>query len=264
MHFVDQVDLVAADASARSARCRGSRACCRRPCSMPRRAPADRRSGPRRCRRRRRTSPQGVAVTPLVMQLRLFASSRAIVVLPTPRVPVRRYAWCSRLLVERIGERRDNVLLPDELGERLRPPFPGENLVAHACRLPDVLRLRYGCARMRRRTICRQIGLQRGGQTVLTRHRRRRKAILRPVGLQARRATRPHSTPKAERRSYFATCRASGEARAGEDAQRTRNVRERPRRRSNEASSRTGAKELGGEPDPRHLRLVAVAASFRT
>ncbi len=36
--------------------------------------------------------PQGVAVTPLVMQLRLFARIRAIVVLPTPRVPVSRYA----------------------------------------------------------------------------------------------------------------------------------------------------------------------------
>ena len=36
--------------------------------------------------------PHGVAVTPLVMQLRLFAKMRAIVVLPTPRVPVSRYA----------------------------------------------------------------------------------------------------------------------------------------------------------------------------
>ena len=36
--------------------------------------------------------PHGSAVMPLVMQLRLFARMRAIVVLPTPRVPVRRYA----------------------------------------------------------------------------------------------------------------------------------------------------------------------------
>ncbi len=34
--------------------------------------------------------PQGVAVTPLVMQFRLLARMRAIVVLPTPRVPVSR------------------------------------------------------------------------------------------------------------------------------------------------------------------------------
>ncbi len=36
--------------------------------------------------------PQGVALTPFVTQLRLFARIRAIVVLPTPRVPVSRYA----------------------------------------------------------------------------------------------------------------------------------------------------------------------------
>ena len=77
--------------------------------------------------------PQGVGVTP-VTQLRLFARMRAIVVLPTPRVPVSRYAWCSRPRVERVGERRDDVLLPDELGERLRPPLAGEDLVAHFTR----------------------------------------------------------------------------------------------------------------------------------
>jgi hypothetical protein len=36
--------------------------------------------------------PHGSALMPLVMQLRLLARIRAIVVLPTPRVPVRRYA----------------------------------------------------------------------------------------------------------------------------------------------------------------------------
>ncbi len=39
--------------------------------------------------------PHGVAVTP-VRQLRLLARIRAIVVLPTPRVPVSRYAWWMR------------------------------------------------------------------------------------------------------------------------------------------------------------------------
>src|SRR5206468_6836071 len=33
---------------------------------------------------------------------------------------------------ERIGERRDDVLLPRELRECLRPPLPRENLIAHA------------------------------------------------------------------------------------------------------------------------------------
>ena len=36
--------------------------------------------------------PHGVDETPLVRQFRLLARIRAIVVLPTPRVPVSRYA----------------------------------------------------------------------------------------------------------------------------------------------------------------------------
>ena len=42
--------------------------------------------------------PQGVAVTP-VSQLSVLARMRAMVVLPTPRVPVSKYAWCSRPVV---------------------------------------------------------------------------------------------------------------------------------------------------------------------
>ena len=75
--------------------------------------------------------PHGVAVMPLVMQLRLFA-----------RMPRdRRLADAARsgeqvrvvqpAAGQRVGERGDDVLLPDELGERLRPPLAGENLIAH-------------------------------------------------------------------------------------------------------------------------------------
>ena len=41
-------------------------------------------------------TPQGSATIP-VSQFSAFASRRATVVLPMPRVPVNRYAWCSRL-----------------------------------------------------------------------------------------------------------------------------------------------------------------------
>ena len=34
--------------------------------------------------------------------------------------------------VQRIGQRRDDVLLPDQLAERLRSPLAGERLVGHA------------------------------------------------------------------------------------------------------------------------------------
>ena len=44
---------------------------------------------------------------------------RAIVVLPTPRVPVNRKAWCTRPCVERVHERLHDVLLPDQFGEAI-------------------------------------------------------------------------------------------------------------------------------------------------
>ena len=56
---------------------------------------------------------------------------RAMVVLPTPRVPVNRNAWCTRPLVERVHERAPHVLLADELGEFLRAPFARQRGVAH-------------------------------------------------------------------------------------------------------------------------------------
>ena len=56
---------------------------------------------------------------------------RAIVVLPTPRVPVNRNAWCTRPCVERVAERLAHVLLTDQFGEGARPPFARECEVAH-------------------------------------------------------------------------------------------------------------------------------------
>ena len=43
-------------------------------------------------------TPHGVAVMPST-QFRDFAKMRAMVVFPTPRVPVNRYAWCNRFWV---------------------------------------------------------------------------------------------------------------------------------------------------------------------
>ena len=74
--------------------------------------------------------PQGVAVTP-VAQLRLLARMRAIVVLPTPRVPVSRYAWCRRPRSSAWVSACDDVLLTGELGEDLGPPLAGQNLITH-------------------------------------------------------------------------------------------------------------------------------------
>ena len=56
---------------------------------------------------------------------------RAMVVLPTPRVPVNRKAWCTRPRAERIHQRPAHVLLADELGEFLGAPFARQRGVAH-------------------------------------------------------------------------------------------------------------------------------------
>ena len=74
--------------------------------------------------------PHGSALTP-VSQLSDLAKIRAIVVLPTPRVPVNRNAWWMRFGLQRVRERAHHVLLPDQLGEALGPPLAGEDLVGH-------------------------------------------------------------------------------------------------------------------------------------
>ena len=89
VHFVDDVDLVAAGGRRVQRRSRAARACCRPGCWTPRRARSDRRSGRRRSRCTAPHLPHGASVTP-VSQLSALAMMRASVVLPTPRVPVKR------------------------------------------------------------------------------------------------------------------------------------------------------------------------------
>ena len=152
--------------SARSARCRGSRACCRCRCSTPRRARAGRRSGRRRCRVHAAHSPHGVADTPrlAVEALRKDPGERR---LADAARAGQQIGVVQAALGERVGQRRDDVLLADELGERARPPFAGEDLVAHrsgdaASRSSGVIA---GCLRrpkVEAPAIRHQIGLRRG------------------------------------------------------------------------------------------------------
>jgi hypothetical protein len=60
-----------------------------------------------------------------------LAKMRAIVVLPTPRVPVNRKAWWMRPLVERMRQRAHHMLLADQFSETLRAPFAREDLIGH-------------------------------------------------------------------------------------------------------------------------------------
>ena len=46
---------------------------------------------------------------------------RALVVLPQPRGPEKRYAWLTRLLSSACDSGPGDVVLPDHLGERVRP-----------------------------------------------------------------------------------------------------------------------------------------------
>ncbi len=54
---------------------------------------------------------------------------RAVVVLPTPRTPVRIKAWATRPGRDRVREGAHDRFLPDQLGEGLRPVFAGENAI---------------------------------------------------------------------------------------------------------------------------------------
>ena len=80
-------------ASARTARCRAARACHRPWCARRHRLRSDRRCGPHRSRGSWRTPRRASALTPR-SQFRHLARMRATVVLPTPRVPANRNAWC--------------------------------------------------------------------------------------------------------------------------------------------------------------------------
>ena len=61
-----------------------------------------------------------------------LAKMRAIVVLPTPRVPVNRKAWCTPPGIQRIGERPHHMFLTDQFGETLGPPLAGKDEIGHA------------------------------------------------------------------------------------------------------------------------------------
>ena len=63
-------------------------------------------------------------------QFSAFERMRAIDVLPTPRLPVNRKAFATRPSRERVLERRRDVLLPDDVAERLRAVLQCEGLVA--------------------------------------------------------------------------------------------------------------------------------------
>ena len=65
-------------------------------------------------------SPHGSGVGPFA-QLSERARMRAEEVLPQPRGPEKRYAWCSRPRPQRLHQRLGDVLLADDLGERARP-----------------------------------------------------------------------------------------------------------------------------------------------
>ena len=74
--------------------------------------------------------PQGVAVTP-VSQLRHFERMRAMVVLPTPRVPGEQECVMHAALRQRVAQRHAHVLLPDQFGEGTRPPFARKREITH-------------------------------------------------------------------------------------------------------------------------------------
>ena len=65
-------------------------------------------------------------------QLSALARMRAALVLPTPRAPVKRNAWATRPLRDRVGQRARDVLLADELVEALGPVLAREDQVRHA------------------------------------------------------------------------------------------------------------------------------------
>ena len=56
---------------------------------------------------------------------------RAMVVLPTPRVPVNRNAWCTRPCVERVAQRLTHMLLANQFGKGPRSPLTRQCQVTH-------------------------------------------------------------------------------------------------------------------------------------
>ena len=74
--------------------------------------------------------PHGSGVGPF-SQLSAFARIRAVLVLPVPRGPVNRYACATRSSAIAFVSVRGDVLLPEDLVERLGPVLPIEREVSH-------------------------------------------------------------------------------------------------------------------------------------
>ena len=131
MDLVHDEDLEAIARRPVGQRSPGAAARRRRRCSWRRRSPArrrparprSRRHGAHRRGRARRSGP--------VSQLSALARMRALVVLPTPRTPVKRNACATRSCAIALRERARDVLLADQIVERLRAPLAREDEVAH-------------------------------------------------------------------------------------------------------------------------------------
>ena len=87
----------------------------KRPASMSRHAPH---------------SPHGVAVTPVLAVEALGEDARERRLADAARAG-EQVGVVQAAARQRVGERRDDVLLPDQLAERAGPPLAGEDLVAH-------------------------------------------------------------------------------------------------------------------------------------
>ena len=70
-------------------------------------------------------------------QLRHLAKIRAIDVLPTPRVPQKRYAWAIRFKPDGVLERLDDVFLADDVVEPLRAIAASDDGVGRRGTAPD-------------------------------------------------------------------------------------------------------------------------------
>ena len=65
---------------------------------------------------------------------------RAIVVLPTPRVPKEQVGMVKAVLRQGMRQRTYHVILPDQRRERFWAPFSRENLIAHAANCTSATR----------------------------------------------------------------------------------------------------------------------------
>ena len=80
-------------------------------------------------------SPHGSPSAPRLVQFSALARMRAVVVLPVPRGPEKRYAWPTRPSRTALRSAVRDVLLADQLGEPLRPVLAVQRLVRHGLRL---------------------------------------------------------------------------------------------------------------------------------